>query len=118
MTTIEPVEVVCGETGRDLTIPMLDSDGNPINLGGAAVKLQGHSSELPGSDLDVAGTIFSANDGKARWVGIGDETKYVDQTSDLVDLASATYTCRVQATISTKVIYSPKFTITWVRKPI
>lgn len=111
-------EVVCGATGQDLVIPILDENDTPLNITNASsVKLQGKSADIV-KTLDVAGTVIDGFNGKAKWEGIGNETTYISQTSDLVDRTSATFTFRVKITISSEVYYSDEFQITWVRKPI
>lgn len=110
-------EVVCGATGQDLVVPIVDEYGAPINITGGAVKLQGTSADIV-KTLDVSGAILDGANGKAVWVGIGNESTYVSQSSDLVSLPSATYTLRVKLTLAGEVFYSPTFQVRWVRKPI
>ena len=120
MVEVDVSEVVCGATRKDLIVVITDENNNPVNITGCTVRLQGKSADIA-KVLNVVGTVLDGVNGKAKWTGIGDETTYISQTTDLASgtIPQATYTFRAQFTDGTaKVDYSAEFQIRWVKKPI
>ena len=108
-------EVVIGATGKILEIRFVDNAGAALNITGATVKLQGQSPDLPGFTLNVAGAVFDAPLGKARWTALG-STPY-PQLADLEGKPSATFNLRGELTLS-GVDYTPVFEVMWVPGPL
>lgn len=110
-------EVVIGSTLKVLAVTILDENGNPRNVTGGSVRLQGRSLDLPAKVINVAGLLTDPANGVASWAGIGDGTVYVSE-SDLSALPGALFTLRVRyQDASGKVDFGPEFAISWVKAP-
>lgn len=110
-------EVVIGATRKELRVTVIDEDGNPVNITGGTVRLQGTSADLPANNIDEAGLILDGPNGVARWPQIGSDT-YVSLT-DIGSKAEATYNLRVKFTDPSSLVdYGPEFSITWKKPPI
>jgi hypothetical protein len=109
-------EAVVGSTRKTLKVVLLDEDDLPINITGATVlHLQGTSPDLPGVQLDVAGTIFDGPSGVAQWQQVG---TFVTG-GQLGSKPSATFNLRVKLVdASAKLDYGPVFQFTWFPTPI
>lgn len=109
-------EVVIGETRPALEVHFEDN-GVPVDMTGGSAVLRGTSPALPGHPLvDIAGVVFDGPSGLVHFLAIGSDA-YVSLT-DMGGIASATYTLRAKGIdASGKVMWTPEFTLTWVKPP-
>lgn len=112
-------EIIVGATKKSLVVTVEDDNGNAVDLRGGAVKLQGHSGELPTSNLNVAGALTDAQNGVCTWAQLGGASYVTEGALTAAGVTSATYACRVKYTDSaTLVDYGPLFNLTWLAPPI
>lgn len=117
MATNSTTEVVIGSTLKVLAVTILDENGNPRNITGGSVRLQGRSLDLPSKIINVAGTLTDPANGVASWPGVGDPAVYVAE-GDLGSEEGALFTLRVRyQDVAGKVDFGPEFEITWVKAP-
>lgn len=116
MAVANVTEVVVGSTRKQLLVTVVDENLQPIAITSGAVQLVGTSADLPGNNIDVAGTIFDGPNGVAKWTGLGG-TAFIT-LAELGALPEATYICRVRFTdVASLVDYGPEFSITWKKPP-
>jgi len=60
-------EVRVGATRKKLIYQLKDENGAAINITGFTIRLQGKSADLPAVEIDQAGTIIDAPNGKVQW---------------------------------------------------
>lgn len=108
-------EVVVGATRKELRVPFEDENGNPVNITGATVRLQGTSEDIA-STIDVAGVIYDGPNGIARWTQLGGTGFVTD--AELGVKSEATFTLRAKLTDAGGLVdYSPAFKVKWVKAP-
>jgi hypothetical protein len=109
--------VTVGSTRRDLVITIQDENGNPVDLTGGAVRLQGRSADLPGTTIDVAGNLTSPSIGLVTFSGIGSLVGQSALTSAGKD--RATFRLKIKYTDNgAKVDYTDPFEIIWDEDPL
>lgn len=112
------IEVVAGSTEKDLVINFVypvkhPLAGQPRDLAGYVVRMQGESESLTGNDVDVLHSFILG--GTVYWYGFGGELT----PADLGVLPGATYVLRAKFTGATgKIDYGPEFEYRWVAPPI
>jgi hypothetical protein len=110
-------EVVVGATRKNILVTIVDADGNPVNITGGTVFLQGTSADLPDKTLDVQGTIHDGPNGVAKWAAAGGDNFVTAE--DLGEKISALFDLRAKFVDSgAGVDYGPLFYIRWLAPPI
>lgn len=68
----QPLRYTITDSRRGLIVQLLDENGAAVNVTGWAARLQGASLEI-GTNLDFAGSIFSAVEGKFLFAAVGNQ---------------------------------------------
>jgi len=106
-------EIVIGATLKTITVPVLDSNGDPRDLTGGSVRLQGVSPDIV-TTIDEVGTIVDGPGGIAKWYEAGD----LLALGDLGGKPRATFVFRVEfVDASAKKDWTPEFDAYFVPPP-
>lgn len=105
-------EVVIGSTRKSLKVTIVDETNSPIDITLADVWLQGKSADLPGTTIDLVGTIYDGPNGVARWTSLG------TAIASLGAVDSATFNCRVKLLLGGLTDWGPLFQITFYKQPL
>lgn len=108
-------EIVIGSTLKEILRQIVDADGNPIDISGGEVRLQGVSDDIA-KTFDVVGAIYDGPQGLALWTEVGG-TSFVEE-SDLGEKSEALYRLRTKFTDAAgKIDFGPEFNYRWVKAP-
>lgn len=109
-------EVVVGSDRVDLFITYTDENDVPINITGAQeVKVQGASQDLPATTINMAGAIFDAAQGLAKFTAFGN----IVTVANLGGTSYALYKLRGKLVDNAgKTTFTPEFEVRFVHQPL
>lgn len=109
-------EIVVGSDRVDLYITFTDENDQPINIAGAQqVKVQGSSRDLPGTTIDMTGTIFDAAQGIGKFNAFGNAVT----VANLGGSPHALYTLRGKLVDNVgETTFTPTFDVRFVHQPL